>query len=80
MEQEDLEFINGEGFNPASCLNGPGEGTGRNPGLYSGDRSPNMVREEVREDLRDTTWPEGENVFIDGSSRVIEGKLQNTLL
>lgn len=70
MKQEDLELKSGEGFNPAS-VNSPEEG---------GQEETHDCIQAIdlqtwaREDLWDTSWPEGENVFIDGSSRVIEGK------
>lgn len=32
-----------------------------------------QLQTRAREDLWYTPWPEGENAFIDGSSRVVEG-------
>ena len=72
MEQEDLEFKSGENFNPASCLNGPEEKGGQDENHDCIQVTDLQTR--ARKDLRDTPWPEGENVFIDGSSRVIGGK------
>lgn len=70
MEQEDLEFTSGGGFNPASCLSGPEEG-------WKGETHDciQVIDFQTRtgKGLQDTPWPEGENMFIGGSLRVIEG-------
>lgn len=32
------------------------------------------LQTRARDDLQDIPWPEGENVYVNGSSKVIEGK------
>lgn len=70
MDQEDLELKSVEGFNPVSCLKGPEE-EGQKETYYCIPVTD--LQTWAREDLYDTPSPEGENVFIDASSRVVEG-------
>lgn len=71
MKQEDLELRSGEGFNPASCLTGPEGGD-----LGETHHCIQVIDPKTwaREDLWDTPRPNEENVFLDGSSRVMEGE------
>lgn len=71
MDQENLELRNREGFNPVSCLYSPEEGGQEETHDYI---QVIDLQTQAREDLWNTSWPEEENVFIDGSSRVVEGK------
>lgn len=71
MDQEDLELSNGKGFNLASCLTGP-EGGGLEEIHYCIQVVDLQTR--AREELQDTPGSNGENVSIDGSSRMVEGK------